>query len=970
MIPKTNPAERAESEHSPASSENVVDPVLWKPPDADYYFRDTLPDGRRVVFRLARRGRPQGLTLYREDDEKGSRALPPTTFGEEVCTRIKDADPDLLAAHPTMFQQRVLELLECVLIHGTKGIRNDQIILNVWGIEPDRTTFASALKNFYHFCGRLRTLLHDKGRRGTSRLLIVAEGVTRISAKVEVRDSDVCYSDYQKLAGSSPIPSRLPLATGKFIGRERELEALDRAWADPNIGIVMFTAWGGVGKTALVRHWRDKFELAYGPEVRVFDWTFYSQGATGRPQTSAVEFMNAAFSSFGAGDNKGPFTFDQGAKLAGLITQQRAVLILDGLEPLQYGLQEQDGRLTDPGLKGLLSGLVRGRDGLCIITTRWAVGDIRLKRGVVVEELSNLDPEIGGRLLWHLGAKRLADWHLGEAAPELREIASGYKGHGLALTLLGRYLGVVHGGDIRGAKDVPLLLEVPESDGRHAQRVMQAYEFHLQSRPETLEILRLMGLFDRPAEPEEIEALTRSPAIAGLTDSAGRITRTGWKFAVRYLRDLGLLYEDTHEVGDLDCHPLLKEYYGAKLRGDTPAAWKEANHRLCTFHLSQVAQDRPDNLNDLVRLHRAGVHGCLAGEFRMVLRDIYVHRISQGYDGFATRTFGLFGVERVLLRTFFTDPWKNLASGLTDIEDQIIVFRCAGFCLWATGGPSEGLRPMAHALKLSRECGNAFHGGIAGRNLAQMNLALGRLRNAAQVLQENLSFVDAASNKFLPVAFRCSLGHIFHQMKGGQDPVLANGYFEEALELQRKWADPNVFSELPTFQYVDFLLTCKRFEEASNRISSMEKRSTFGRGLAELVFGIIGLRNHSLDTAGTHLEAASDLLRSANRPEYIAHALLARAELCRHTDEFESAWRCLTEAQEIAERGELKLYQTDFHLEASRLALMISRRDLGSPFEGLDSARVHFEKAKALVDETGYYRRGPELQELMVALAI
>lgn len=76
MIPKANSTGPAKSEVSPLPGpEDAANQVLWPPPDADYYFRDTLPDEGPVLYRLARRGRHQGLTLYREDDEAGARVL-------------------------------------------------------------------------------------------------------------------------------------------------------------------------------------------------------------------------------------------------------------------------------------------------------------------------------------------------------------------------------------------------------------------------------------------------------------------------------------------------------------------------------------------------------------------------------------------------------------------------------------------------------------------------------------------------------------------------------------------------------------------------------------------------------------------------------------------------------------------------------------------------------------------------------
>ena len=52
---------------------------------------------------------------------------------------------------------------------------------------------------------------------------------------------------------------------------------------------------------------------------------------------------------------------------------------------------------------------------------------------------------------------------------------------------------------------------------------MQSYELCLKDKPE-LDILRLMGLFDRPAEKGALDALRKEPAIEGLTDALQKLS--------------------------------------------------------------------------------------------------------------------------------------------------------------------------------------------------------------------------------------------------------------------------------------------------------------------------------------------------------------------------------------------------------------------------------------------------------------
>src|SRR6185295_12014303 len=78
------------------------------------------------------------------------------------------------------------------------------------------------------------------------------------------------------LRGSQKVaPTRLTHVAEQLFGRETERAMLDAAWDDPNIHVVTFVAWGGVGKTSLVAKWAAELDLN-GADY--FDWSFYSQG--------------------------------------------------------------------------------------------------------------------------------------------------------------------------------------------------------------------------------------------------------------------------------------------------------------------------------------------------------------------------------------------------------------------------------------------------------------------------------------------------------------------------------------------------------------------------------------------------------------------------------------------------------------------------------------------------------------------
>jgi hypothetical protein len=214
--------------------------------------------------------------------------------------------------------------------------------------------------------------------------------------------------------------------------------------------------------------------------------------------------------------------------------------------------------------------LVTGEDGKPIELGRGAMRTSALRR-----ELEQLSSDAGAHLLRALAVKG------GES--ELRSASDEFSGHCLALTLLGSYLTDAYSGDIRRRKEVSEHLAHDVRQGVHARKVMESYQTWFWEGPE-LSVLRMLGLFDRPAEEKAIAELLKPPAIPDLTASLTALSPTEWRTILAKLRRARLLAgEDPHNPGQLDTHPLVREYFGEQLLSQRIEAWKECNKRLYKF---------------------------------------------------------------------------------------------------------------------------------------------------------------------------------------------------------------------------------------------------------------------------------------------------------------------------------------------------------------------------------------------------
>ena len=408
--------------------------------------------------------------------------------------------------------------------------------------------------------------------------------------------------------------------------------------------VLTFVALGGEGKTSLVAKWAAELAHQDWPGCdAVFAWSFYSQGTREQTAASSDLFLAEALTFFGdaamAGSAQG--AFDKGRRLARLVGERRALLILDGLEPLQYApTSPTPGELKDQGLAALLKGLAATSHGLCVVTTRYSIPDLRAywQTTAPMHELPRLSTAAGVKLLRTIGVKT------GSQA-EFEKLVEDVKGHALTLQILGQFLVRAFHGDIRRRDRVSFEKADAKMQGGHAFRAMAAYVKWLEDDSEEarreVALLKLLGLFDRPATADCLAALRKAPAIPGLTEPLVGLAEDDWEFSLTALRDAKLLTVNREEGSGalvaLDAHPLLREYFATQLRQQQPEAWRAAHRRLYEHLCATTKEGDQPTLEDLQPLYQAVAHGCQAGLQQEACDKVYCDRIQRGNENSTAR---------------------------------------------------------------------------------------------------------------------------------------------------------------------------------------------------------------------------------------------------------------------------------------------------------------------------------------------
>ncbi len=872
----------------------------------------------------------------------------------------------------------------------------------------------------------------DEGK-ATQRTMVVHAIESKLQhlstgATVLTRESFIArLRDWITSAPKTGIPADISriikYAPAELIGREDETASLEKAWSQVTASdtkrprIFTFVALGGEGKTSLVAKWgADLAHQDWPGCAAVFAWSFYSQGSSEQSAVSSDLFLAEALIFFGdaAMARSAAGAFDKGRRLAQLVGERPVLLILDGLEPLQYGpTSPMAGGLKDQGLAALLKGLAQTNRGLCIVTTRYRIQDLKAfwETTAPQRDLLRLSTQAGVALLQHLGVRRESG-----SKEDFEKLVEDVKGHALTLCVIGAYLHEAHAGDIR-RRDRVKLEEADAEQGGHAFRVMEAYTRSLADEGETghraLAVLRCLGLFDRPASADCFTALRKAPYISGMTKALVGISEVQFNVTLSRLEKAKLITVKRETAGtliSLDAHSLLREYFAQERRSKHPEAFRAAHQRLYE-HLCATTKDKPDaTLEDLQPLYQAVAHGCQAGLQREAFAKVYYSRIIRGEGKYAVRKLGAFGFNLESTACFFETKWNRVSPVFTE-NDQAWLLNEAAFSLRALGRLTEAIEPMRAGMDARVKLGQFDQASISASNLSALGLALGDMSSALREAEQSVTYADRSGSPFDRLSSRSTEADALHQ----------SGYLQKAKERFREserihaMFEPNfpLLYSRAGFRYCDLLLTeaeraawqftlnlhspystlnlltssrvvSKRAAQAlkweEGRILDIAldhltlSRAALCAAILESGRGVSPLKlakTECWDAAAT-LDSAVSGLRRASSQEHIPRGLLTRAwqrSLTGARTGTESAQSDLDEAWEIAERGPMPLFLADIHLRRARLFLRETiypwnQNPDGTPRGPADDLAA----ARRLIEKHGYWRRKEELEDAEAAL--
>jgi tetratricopeptide (TPR) repeat protein len=338
-------------------------------------------------------------------------------------------------------------------------------------------------------------------------------------------------------------------------------------------------------------------------------------------------------------------------------------------------------------------------------------------------------------------------------------------------------------------------------------------------------------------------------------------------------------------------------------------------------------------------------------------------------------------------------------------EDKAEILSITGYTLRAVGRLEEAIQPLQSGLSEYINQEHWEYAAIDAGNLSELYLTLGEVNKAIELARKSVYFADRSDNVYQKMDKRTLLADTLHQ-----SGKIFESYsmFIEAENIQKEInPDYPLLHSFRGFRFCELLLSQARYKDIQKRAVlalhdwiklegrlldiGLDKLSLGKAYLAEaLTSPFIPLQKKKiLNNVADYLNQAVAGLREAGNQDDLPRGLFARAFCYRLQNQFPQAWNDLEEAREIAERGEMKLWLVDYHLEASRLLIsefgfrnadhqhvahtvetfhentlrdVETFHEMSLQQQQIQMADDHLKQASELVKQTKYHRRDPEVE--------
>ncbi|MEW6006862.1 MAG: tetratricopeptide repeat protein, partial [bacterium] len=188
-------------------------------------------------------------------------------------------------------------------------------------------------------------------------------------------------------------------------------------------------------------------------------------------------------------------------------------------------------------------------------------------------------------------------------------------------------------------------------------------------------------------------------------------------------------------------HPLIKGYF--EFIFDEKE--KKSCHKAIYEYFGRIAKDKPETLEEMQPLFEQVYHGCSAGLYDEVDKNVYRDKIGGEPCGYKiTQKLGAEGINLSLVRNFFPNEDLSQMPLVSEKRDQSWLLNEAGLALLNIGRPKEAEEPFLTAIKMDIKDTGGKNASVGYQNLAGLQFRTGRLEEGLSSAQKALELAEKA----------------------------------------------------------------------------------------------------------------------------------------------------------------------------------------------------------------------------------
>lgn len=766
--------------------------------------------------------------------------------------------------------------------------------------------------------------------------------------QVDVREVAVCLPK-RSFPLAPALHAAPPTLAHMWSGRPRLLEGLTTAWHDPTVRMAGLIGFGGEGKSSLVRRWVDLLDQNKISPDGIFWWSFLGDYSTDSFLAALLTYLGGQELAQTVNN-----TSLRAELIGALLRARRFLLVLDGFEMVMHSEGDSYGLIENHDLRRLIELIAApGHASLCIITSRIPLLNVLSSTGYYQYEVSGLDRVEARALLRNLGVRG--------SDGDLDDLAEAWKGHALALTLLGGNIKARYDGDLSKVEE-SLIPKQRKDIYDGISQLLDGYDRQLHA-PERA-FLHILSAFRSPVDEDAFEQVfRRTHADAMLNAALAPLSAGEFAKVVAHLTDRRLLIKSSdNSASSYTAHPLVLRYYAFCLECSDMLQVQTVHNDIKDYYLIKfAAKGEAVTLDDLKYLIEAVYHACGANLYDEAYQ-IWWERIYRREKRTLINQLGAYDTNLLLLQGFFSERDFRREPQLSDATSSQVVLNEAGHCLMSLGHLREALGLFERSVMRALALANWSNASMTYQHIAHLHIYLGNLVSSKSAAEQAIRLdqqTDAKSRNVVSLTTRAWVAYLQGELG------VAEESFDQAERLLRiVLPGQRYLYGLSGTRHADFLRRSDATAHArqvaeANLEYCQNQQWPYSISRCYRVLGDLDAHEHQQSGALRNYTEALAIARSIPVQETLILALLSRGSWAAKYGESMMARNDLREALEHALTCGFRVYEIDI-----RVGLAWLHRASGN----IPDAYAEAECARQMSIDIGYHWGQVDAAEVLQGL--